>query len=115
MLFNNTRKRKLTKLHYGTAKLARQTIKYLRTKPRSEQLRGAQTMYFRAKYHANQTKDMREAMKVYAKFMKSLPPVPPALYSGRRPVPPTLYSGRRPVPPTLYSGRRPVPPALKPQ
>jgi len=73
MLFNNTRKkRKLTKLHYGTAKLAKQTLKYLRNKPRAEQLRGAQTMYFRAKYHANQTKNMREAMKVYAKFMKGL-------------------------------------------
>jgi hypothetical protein len=73
MLFNNTRKkRKLTKLQYGTAKLAKQTLNYLRTKPRSEQLRGARSMYFRAKYHANQTKNMREAMKVYAKFMKSV-------------------------------------------
>lgn len=74
MLFNNTRKKKrgITHLHYGSAKKARQTIKYLRTRPRGEQIRGAQTMFFRAKYHAKQTKDMREAMKVYRDFLKKI-------------------------------------------
>ena len=75
MLFNNTRKkhgRGLSHLHYGTAKKARQTIRYLRKKPRVEQIRGAQTMYYRAKYHAKQTADMRNAMKVYAKYLKGL-------------------------------------------
>ncbi len=79
MLFNNTRKarqlRQATQpshLHYGTAAKARQTLKYLRTRPRGEQMRSAQTMYSRAKYHAKQTPDMREAMKVYRKFIKTL-------------------------------------------
>jgi hypothetical protein len=69
MLFNNTKKRK-SHLHYGTKAKARQTIKYLKTRPYQEQIRGAQAMYSRAKYHKNQTADMREAMKVYATFLK---------------------------------------------
>jgi hypothetical protein len=74
MLFNNTTRKKKSKakshLHYGTAEKARQTLKYLRGKSRGEQIRGAQTMYFRAKYHAHQTQGMKEAMKVYANFLK---------------------------------------------
>ncbi len=72
MLFNNTRKKKKSHLHYGSAKKARQTIKYLKTRPHGEQVRGAQSMFFRAKYHAQQTKDMREAMKVYKNFLKKI-------------------------------------------
>lgn len=69
MLFNNTRKKTPSHLHYGTASKAKSTIKYLRSRPCAEQIRGAQTMYFRAKYHANQTPDMRKAMKVFSKFL----------------------------------------------
>ena len=69
MLFNNTRKKK-SHLHYGSPAAARKTLKYLRKRPRGEQIQGAQAMYFRAKYHAHQTKDMRAAMKVYKKFLK---------------------------------------------
>lgn len=74
MLFNNTRKKSKGHryLHYGNAKKARETIKYLEKRPRGEQVRGAQTMYFRAKYHAKQTRSMREAMKVYAAFLKKI-------------------------------------------
>ena len=71
MLFNNTRKKRPSRLHYGTPAKARQTLKYLRTRPYSEQIRGAQTMMYRAKYHAHQTKGMRSAMKVYARFLAS--------------------------------------------
>ena len=74
MLFNNTRKKSKghTHLHYGNAKKARETLTYLEKRPRGEQIRGAQTMYFRAKYHAKQTRSMREAMKVYAAFLKKI-------------------------------------------
>ena len=68
MLFNNTRKK--SHLHYGTAAKARQTLRYLKKRPRAEQIRGAQSMYYRAKYHAHQTDNMRAAMKVYCKFLK---------------------------------------------
>jgi hypothetical protein len=69
MLFNNTRKK--SHLHYGTAAKARQTLKYLKKKPMGEQIRSAQSMYFRAKYHAQQTDGMRNAMKVYSKFLRA--------------------------------------------
>ena len=71
MLFNDTRKRRPSRLHYGTAKKARQTLKYLRTRPYPEQIRDSQTMFYRAKFHAKQTKGMRNAMKVYKRFLES--------------------------------------------
>jgi len=69
MLFNSTRKR--SHLHYGTAAKARQTLRYLKKKTLGEQRRSAQSMYQRAKYHAQQTNGMRAAMKVYAKFLRN--------------------------------------------
>ena len=70
MLFNNTRKK--SHLHYGNASRARKTLRYLKGRPRGEQVRGAQSMYYRAKFHAQQTKGMRNAMKIYQKFLKTL-------------------------------------------
>jgi hypothetical protein len=71
MLFNDTRTTRKSRLHYGSPTKARQTIKYLRTRPYPEQIRGAQTMYYRAKYHAKQTKGMRNAMELYKRFLES--------------------------------------------
>ena len=70
MLFNNTRKKRPSHLHYGTAEKARKTLRYLKKRPLGEQRRSAQSMYYRAKYHAQQTNGMRDAMKVYSKFLK---------------------------------------------
>jgi 8-oxo-dGTP pyrophosphatase MutT (NUDIX family) len=72
MLFNNTRKKQSSHLHYGTAAKAKQTLKYLRRRPHGEQVRSAQVMYYRAKHHANQTANMRNAMKVYGKFLNQM-------------------------------------------
>ena len=58
-------------MHYGTAKKAKETIRYLKGRSRGEQVRGAQSMYFRAKFHAQQTKGMRNAMKLYRKFLQT--------------------------------------------
>ena len=73
-LYNDRRPgtRRRVRLGYGTAKKARATVKVLRDQPRGYARRAAQTMYFRAKYHAQQTPDMREAMKVYKKYLDSL-------------------------------------------
>ena len=71
MLFNDTRKRRPSRLHYGSLTKARQTLKYLRTRPYPEQMRGAQTMFYRAKFHAHQTKGMRNAMRLYKRFLES--------------------------------------------
>ena len=72
-LFNDRRgkTRRPVRLGYGTAGRARATIKALRKQPRGYARRAAQTMYFRAKYHAQQTPDMRAAMKVYKKYLDS--------------------------------------------
>ena len=70
MLFNNTRKK--SHLHYGNALRAKQTIRYLKGRPKGEQVQGAQAMYYRAKFHAQQTKGMRNAMKIYRKFLQTL-------------------------------------------
>jgi hypothetical protein len=69
---NNPRgKPRLTGLGYGNAKRARRSVRRLRTMPYAYQIQAAQTMYYRAKYHANQTSGMREAMRVYRNFLRT--------------------------------------------
>ena len=60
------------RLHYGDPDRAKESIRKLRKEPRGYQYRAAQTMYGRAKYHAQQTNGMRKSMKLYGKFLKSL-------------------------------------------
>lgn len=73
-LFNDNPRGKprLRGLGYGTAAKARASIKALRRMPRAYQHQAATTMYYRAKYHAQQTADMRAAMRVYGAFLKTL-------------------------------------------
>ena len=66
-----TKKPKL-RLGYGTANRARRSVKLLRKQPKQYQTQAAHTLYYRAKYHKYQTKGMRNAMKIYRKFMKTL-------------------------------------------
>ena len=40
--------------------------------PRAYQFQAATTMYYRARYHANQTLEMRQAMRLYGQFLDSL-------------------------------------------
>lgn len=51
-------------LHIGIFKI------WAKKLPRSKQNQIVNTMYNRAKFHANQTKDMKKAMKVFQKWMK---------------------------------------------
>ena len=57
---------------YGTRKKALRTIQLLKGKPTGLKRQIATTMYYRAKHHARQTKNMRNAMKVYRKYLKTL-------------------------------------------
>jgi hypothetical protein len=57
---------------YGTAKKARESIHKLKGKPAPYKRQVATTMYYRAKYHKYQNKGMREAMKVWGEYIKSL-------------------------------------------
>jgi hypothetical protein len=59
-------------LGYGTPTRARRSIKRLRSLPRAYQFQAATTMYYRARYHANQTPEMREAMRLYESFLQEL-------------------------------------------
>jgi hypothetical protein len=67
---NKKHTRKAPKLQYGSAEKARATLKRLRKLPKSKQMFYARSMYYRAKYNKNQTKGMREAMHIYAKFLE---------------------------------------------
>ena len=72
-LFNdNPKGPSKVKAQYGTAERARQTLKRLRGKPKDYQRQVAVTMFYRAKHHKYQTKGMKEAMKIYGKFLKTL-------------------------------------------
>ena len=57
---------------YKNKKKALDTIKIIKDFDISYQKKVIITMYNRAKYHPYQTKDMKEAMKIYKKFMKNL-------------------------------------------
>lgn len=57
---------------YGTAKKARESIKKLKGKTPSYKRQVATTMYYRAKYHKYQNEGMREAMKVWGKYIREL-------------------------------------------
>lgn len=57
---------------YGTRKKALHTITLLKKKPVGLKRQIATTMYYRAKHHAKQTKNMRHAMKVFHRYLKTL-------------------------------------------
>jgi len=57
---------------YGTPERARDTIRYLKDKPLGYKLRLATSMYNRAKYHANQTDNMRKSMVILGNYIKKL-------------------------------------------
>ena len=69
-LYENGKKRSSVKSGYGNAKRAKETLKNIKGKSEIYQYQVVNTMYNRAKYHANQTKDMREAMKVFKEWIK---------------------------------------------
>ena len=72
-LYSNSyrKKRSRTKIGYGNAKRALETLKNIKKYDKLYQTQVVNTMYNRAKFHANQTSDMREAMKIFKKWLKS--------------------------------------------
>jgi hypothetical protein len=55
---------------YGTAERARKTLKLLKGKPEGYKRQVVGTLCYRAKYHKYQTQGMRNAMKIYGKWLK---------------------------------------------
>jgi len=70
-LYSNGNRKPRTKTGYGNAKRAIDTLKNIKKFDKTYQIQVVNTMYNRAKYHKNQTPDMREAMKVFKKWLKS--------------------------------------------
>jgi hypothetical protein len=60
------------KLQYGTANKARASIRRLKKQPLQYQTQVAHTLYYRAKYHKHQTEGMKEAARIYGRFLKTL-------------------------------------------
>ncbi len=60
------------KLQYGTANGARRSVRLLRSQPLLYQTQAGHTLFHRAKYHKHQTKGMKDAMKVYKRFLQTL-------------------------------------------
>jgi hypothetical protein len=71
-VFNDGKKPSHVRLQYGTAKRARNTIRRLRGEPIGYQKQAARTMYYRAFYHKHQTKNMKDAARIYKQFLHTL-------------------------------------------
>lgn len=71
-VFNDAKHAAHVRLQYGTAKRARNTIRRLRSQPIGYQKQAARTMYYRARYHKHQTKNMKEAASVYRSFLHKI-------------------------------------------
>jgi hypothetical protein len=54
---------------FKNANIARQTLKLISNRDLTYQKQVVNTMYNRAKFHPNQTSDMKEAMNVYSKWL----------------------------------------------
>ena len=66
-------KKSLTGTGFKDEETALKTIKLIKDKPKKYQFSVIQTMYNRAKYHPNQTINMRKAMKIYKKWLNDYP------------------------------------------
>lgn len=68
-LFSDSERKPRAKIGYGDAKRAKETIKNIKKFDKGYQIQVVNSMYNRAKYHANQTSDMRESMKVFKEWL----------------------------------------------
>ena len=69
---NPPNKKPRLRLGYGTANRARKSIRKLKKQPYQYQVLTAHTLYSRAKYHKHQTEGMKNAAKIYRKFLQTL-------------------------------------------
>ena len=71
-LYNNARDptKKTLGTGYGSRLKAVQTLKIIKTVPKTKQTQIVVTMFNRAKFHKYRTKDMESAMRVFSTWMK---------------------------------------------
>ena len=65
---NNSNKKKSYFTGYGNEEKAKKTLRSIKKLSHGKQTRIINSLYNRSKFHANQTKDMRKAMKVFQKW-----------------------------------------------
>lgn len=70
-LYSNGKNKPRIKSGYGSADVAKQTLKNIKGKSKSYQKQIVNTMYNRAKYHKYQTSGMKKAMKVYKNWLSN--------------------------------------------
>lgn len=70
-LFSSGKNKPKIKSGYSSKEIAEQTLKNLRGFPKEYKMQVVNTMYNRAKYHKYQTKGMRDAMRVYSRWLKN--------------------------------------------
>jgi hypothetical protein len=71
-LYNDLHPKKSTKnTGYKNKQKALQTIKIIKNRSKKYQFSVINTMYYRAKHHKYQTKEMREAMRVYKGWLEN--------------------------------------------
>ena len=72
-LFNSPKgPRKTRGIKYGTGADARKSIKLIAGKEPGYRKQIAMRMYYRAKYHKYQTPGMKDAMKVWGDYIRSI-------------------------------------------
>jgi hypothetical protein len=70
-LYSNDNPDKSLKVGFKDTKTAKDSINLIRNKPLGYQIKVINTLYNRAKFHPNQTNDIRKAMKVFKLWLRS--------------------------------------------
>ena len=68
-LYSNGKNKPKIKSGYGSAEIARKTLKNIKGHSRSYKMQIVNTMYNRAKHHKYQTSGMKKAMKIYKSWL----------------------------------------------
>lgn len=69
-LYNNGKKKPKTITGYGSKEKAIETLKNIKRFSLSYQKQIVKIMFNRGKYHVNQTREMRDAMKIYNEWIR---------------------------------------------
>jgi len=68
-LYSNGKNKPRIKTGYGSAEIARKTLKNIKSHSKTYKMQIVNTMYNRAKHHKYQTSGMKQAMKVYKSWL----------------------------------------------
>ena len=69
-LYTDTNPDETIKVGFKNKQAALESIDKIKKKTKPYQVKVIITLYYRAKFHPHQTKEMREAMKIFRKWLK---------------------------------------------